>query len=161
MKTNNRKVVYIILAIMVIFIIAIVIKIKGRERTIADKNTQDEPQVTVIKTAKLDETKIYQGLEISNIEFKIQDKTTIVKADVLNNTGADLKRTWVNIDVLDKEGNKVTSVGGCIDPVKAGETTPITSSILSNGKDLNAYDIEITPKQEKSINDNIEGNTAN
>ena len=150
MKVNVKRVrLLVAIAIVAIIIIALIVKGSrddgGKTAVDSDDNNQE---TTVIEGRKLAEVKKYEGLEISNVKFEIDGTTTLLTADIRNGTSSNLDGQWININVLDKEGNRLTSIGGYIDAMEAGETIPLSSSILSNGKDTNAYDIEITPERE-------------
>lgn len=154
-KVDNKR-LGIVIGTAVIAIVVIALLVKGgskNKKDVATDTNGTNNDVTIISSDKLAETKEYKGLEITNVQIKIDDTMTELTADVRNNTSQDMEGQPININVLDKDGNRVTVVGGWIDAVKVGETTPIYASILSNGKDINAYDIEITQKREEATNE--------
>lgn len=147
---KNKKLLRLValIAIIIVVIIIIVNVTKG------DKNGEKEPsqsglsqETMTISGDKLAEVKNYKGLQVSNVKFQINDKMTFLTADVYNATSTDVQGQYININVLDKDGNIIKSIGGYIDPVKAGETTPISSSIPSGAGDTEAYNIEITEQR--------------
>ncbi len=157
MKNNKQLRLVILVAVIVIVIIALISKSlkKPEQKQVAETNTNNDG-TTVIAGEKLAEVKSYKGLEVSNVKFEIDDKRTRLRADVYNGTDKEMEAQWININILDQEGNRITSIGGFIGKVKPGETTPISSSILSKSEDTKAYDIEITETREpvKAANGN-------
>jgi hypothetical protein len=140
-------------------VIALIIKGAKKQENPPVETGKTEGETTVIEGKKLAETKNYKGLEVTNVKFKIDDTMTLLTADVYNSTSKDIEAQWININVLDENGKRITSLGGYIDEIKPGETTPIASSILSNGEDKKAYDIEITETREiiTPEENNVEG----
>jgi len=89
----------------------------------------------LLKEKKLDE------LEISNIQLKETGGITTLLADVKNNTNHEIQERDVTIEVLDKQGNVITSLNGTIDTVGAGEKVQLNMSVT--GDVANAYDFRI------------------
>ena len=89
----------------------------------------------LLKEKKLDE------LEISNIQLKETGGITTLLADVKNNTNHEIQERNVTIEVLDKQGNVITSLNGTIDTVGAGEKVQLNMSVT--GDVANAYDFKI------------------
>lgn len=145
MKNEEKKRIYILIGVVAVIIILIIAFTGKKEKTpVAETNTNSGEETKVMTTTKMAEVKQYGGFEISNVKFKVENHKIVIEADVKNNTGVDKNGETININVLDKEGNKITSVAGYIDPVKAGETTAIYSQILASGAEDKVYDIEIT-----------------
>ena len=89
----------------------------------------------LLKEKKLDE------LEISNIQLKETGGITTLLADVKNNTNHEIQERNITIEVLDKQGNVITSLNGTIDTVGAGEKVQLNMSVT--GDVANAYDFKI------------------
>ena len=87
---------------------------------------------------------------MSSFEGITEDKMTEVTADVINNTGSDVERQYVNINILDKNGEKITDITGFIEEVEAGGTGKMKGSFLTSEATNNAYNVEITRKQEQT-----------
>ena len=149
MKLNEKqkKIIIIIAAIILVVVIALIVR--GTKKKAPVGQTQDgQTQTKVIEGEKLAEVKKYKGLEISNVTFKIDEKMTEIKADVYNPTNQKTEQQWVTINVLDKEGKRITAIGGIIGALEPGGRTKIDTSILSNGKDREAFDVELTEQRE-------------
>ena len=164
MKNNKRLRIVIVAAIFVVVIIAIIAKQSSNEgKQQAEATPPPQEETTFIEGEKLAEVKKYKGLEISNVKFKVDDTMTLLTADVYNATSKKAEKQWININVLDKEGKRITSIGGCIGTVEPGAITRLSSSILSNTEDRQAYDIEITeqaPEEEDYGKNGDINNTA-
>lgn len=146
---GNMGVVLFIGIILIVIIVIVVMKLKSpNDEDIAIDDSVEEREPTVITGEKLTQTREYNGLEVSNVQFQLNGKTTLITADVKNNTGSDKAGQYVNVKVVDKKGKELTTIGGYIDPVKSGESVRFSSIILSNNEDDKAYDIEIVPQEE-------------
>lgn len=158
-KLDTKKLGIIIVSVVVILII-IVVAVSGGNKNKKESNTNNNSNndLSVIEGEKLSEVKEYKGLEVSNVKFTIGEKMTRLTASVANKSSADREGQYVNINILDENGNRITSTMGWINPVKVGETTEIGASFVSTGKENMAHNIEITEKREKE--DNKNGNSV-
>lgn len=148
-KSNSRALILLVAVIIIAIGAVIIVQTRGGNgETNTDGDATAPKDTKVITGEKLTAKRDFDGLEISNVQFQLNGKTTLITADVKNATGADKEGQYVNVNVLDKKGKVLTSIGGFIDPIKAGDTIRFSSIILSNKEDGKAYDIEIT-KQEK------------
>lgn len=160
MKLDTKK-LGIVIAIAVVIIIIIVIAVTGGNKNKNELNTNNNNDSSVVEGEKLSEVKEYKGLEVSNVKFTIGEKMTRLTADVANNTSNDREGQYVNINILDENGNKITSTMGWINSVKAGETTEIGATFVSTGNEKQAYNIEITEKRENKADNENTTNTKN
>lgn len=93
---------------------------------------------------KIKETKKIDGLEFTDIEITEKDNVTVILANVKNIT-KDIKKDYiVDIKVVDKNGNEITSLSGYIGEIKPNETIAFKTSATFDF--ANAYDIVITKK---------------
>ena len=65
-------------------------------------------------------------------------------ADVENDTGKDIDVMLLDIILLDKNGNELTTIGGIIGELKDGEKQLLDSSVASDY--ANAYDFKVVIK---------------
>lgn len=152
MKVNKRR-LFIIGIVLAIIIIAIVLVLNGN-KNVADKETEaggTSQEPIVIQNKKMAEVKKYEGLEFSDLKVEINDELTTVTANVKNTTSQDMDGQWINVNVLNKKGDIITTLGGYIDPVSAGSTTPLQSAILTNTDDRKAEDIQIVAQDESAV----------
>lgn len=146
---DQKKIRLVIVIIAIIAVIAIIVKLASpkqqeEKQTYADKQENG----TVVNTSKkLSETKTYNGLEFTNIKFSHTESVTSLNAEVKNTTSNTTPAQLVDINVLDKNGNIMTSFVGEINKLEPGETTTIDSGIAANY--VNAYDIEFASPKKK------------
>lgn len=156
MKKNERRMI-LMLVIIAIIIIAVLVKVKNGRKAQAGENGTNagtsigqngEPEefvnlsedgTKVNTSSKLSETKKFENYEISNIKLTAKDGQSLVLADVKNVGEAKTDVTLINIKVLDKEGNEITTIGGIIGDLEAGATTQLNASATADF--ANAFDI--------------------
>lgn len=144
MKQKNIKLL-IVVVVVVIAIIAIVVAVSSPKNEKEEYVEELEDGTKVNTSEKLAETKTYNGLEFTNIKLSNSSSVTNLYAEVKNTTSNDMSEQLIDINILDKEGNIITTFGGTIAALKAGETTTLNAGIVSNY--ANAYDIEIVEPQ--------------
>ena len=159
-KGNGKMAIFAIIVIIaiVIIIIMVVSKDKPTEKTGENNNIDRGTSVSENGGKKaISGIKKYKGLEISNINLKVDDEMTSVTADVYNPTSSKMEEQQINIKALDSNGNEVTSFTGVIDAIEPGETRQISSAIVATAEDKNACDIEIT-EVEPVVTEPVEDN---
>ena len=92
-------------------------------------------------STKLKETKVIDGLEISNIDFFMSNYQTIFRADITNKSGKDTKARGINIIMLNKDGSVYTTIPGVINDLKNGEKTKFETAMTLDY--ANAYDFRV------------------
>ena len=146
---NPKRIRLIVVIIAIIAIIGIIVKLASPKKQEEKPNYADKQENgTVVNTSKkLSETKTYKGLEFTNIKFSHTESVTSLNAQVKNTTTNKIPAQLVDINVLDKDGNVMTSFVGEINELEPGETTTIDSGIAANY--VNAYDIEFVSPVKK------------
>lgn len=149
MTPENKK-LFIIIAIVIVAIVVIVLITKSskKDEIPMQQTGTNEENVIVIDAPKISESKKYKNIDISDVKITVIDHITYISANATNNTSAKTEDQWVSIDVLDKDGNVITSLPNHISELEAGESRPIEAQILSNGQDKKAYDVRITEYNE-------------
>ena len=156
----NKKVKKIIAAIMIIIVIAMVITIMLRFmnrqsteniRTVEEQIIPKEEFVYKLEDGtrinssdKLHETKTFDGLEISDFQLTEKDNMTVLLGKITNNANTKKGGYAVNITVLDKDRNEMTTVVAYIKELQPGEST--TLNVSSTFDYANAYDFTISRK---------------
>ena len=156
----NKKVKKIIAAIMIIIVIAMVITImlrfrnrKSTEniRTVEEQIIPKEEFVDKLEDGtrinssdRLHETKTFDGLEISDFQLTEKDNMTVLLGKITNNANTKKGGYAVNITVLDKDRNEMTTVVAYIKELQPGEST--TLNVSSTFDYANAYDFTISRK---------------
>lgn len=152
MKKNEKRMI-LILIIVAIIVIAILVKVRkgnveGPVEEEPVKNEVAEEFVEVLEDGtklnvsdKLAETKTFGNYEVSNIQLTEQDGQSLILADVKNigDTKADV--VLIDITLLDKEGNEITTIGGIIGDVEPGAKVQLNASATTDF--ANAYDFTI------------------
>ena len=151
-KVDIRKIA-IIAGVVILIIIIIAVFAGGKDKE-TEENKPFEPKV--LEGEKLAEVKKYGELEISNVKFQVEEKMTEVTADVLNNTANDIEGQYVSINILDKDGNVITDVGGYISDIESGQTGKLVGSFLTSEATSNAYNVEITDKKLKNNDTDVQ-----
>lgn len=156
MNNNGKKWMILLGAVVVIVLIVILALIFGdkKEETLQNQNSQnpianEEEYITElddgtkINTSKeLNNTKKYKNLEITNIQYTEKDGMTVLLADVKNNGTTKHEAEIVKIDILDKNGNIITTVKPVIGDIEPGETIKLNANITGNVVD--AKDFRVT-----------------
>ena len=152
-KEKRGLLILILVAIAIITTLAIITNRKGKEvnsdSTEENKVVEEFVQVledgTKLNTStKLSETKIVDGLKIGNIQLTMQNGQSVLLADAENDTGKDIEIMLLDIILLDKNGNELTTIAGIVGDLKAGEKQQLNSSVTSDY--ANAYDFRVVIK---------------
>lgn len=118
---------------------------KQEENSITEKYVEELEDGTKLNISnKLNETKMLEGLKISNIQLTYKNGMSIIIADVENTTNGDIGLTPINLKLYDEQGNILETLDGLISEVKSGEKTQLNIGISSDY--ANAYDISIEKK---------------
>lgn len=154
---NKERITIVLFSIIMLIAVAgIAILIggsKGNKTDVAEaganrQGEQKEEYVTTLEdgsklntSKELQKNKTLDGLELSNIQLKETGGITTLLADVKNKTNTEIAEKMIAIDVLDRNGAKITTVRGIIDKVGAGETVKLNTSITADIS--NAYNFKI------------------
>lgn len=137
---KNKKLIFGLVAILVILIIVvsvIVINNKGTEKKTKKVTQKAITEQEVIK----DET--FGNLNFTNTTLIKDGDQYTLSMDVTNSTQSEIDIEQVNINLKDKDGNSVIVLLGYIgDPMKAGETRTITSSVATDLSKVKSKTIE-------------------
>lgn len=144
----------ILIAILVLLIIALVLIIINEINSSNDVNNEinsneqreefvDEntfPGTKLNISPRINEVKIFEELEISDIQITTKDNIGSLIANVTNKTNEVKGDFAVGIKIIDKNGNEITTVHGYIKSLKPRETTQLSASKTFDFS--NAYDIK-------------------
>ena len=156
-KTNEKGISRITVILGAIGVVLVIILIWSTIRNNAQKQQaeKDSAQNTVkeefvqnlsdgskLNTSKeLQKTKKVDGLEFTNIQLREINGITTLLADVTNTTKTKVNTKVVSIDILDKTGNKITTVRGVIEDLEAGAKFQMNTSVTADV--ANAYDFRV------------------
>lgn len=147
-KLNKRAYIIIAVAVVIIAIIIAIVASKGKNGDFGGTGTKItmEGNSKIITGDKLSEKKQFEGLEFSNVSFKVNDKTTEIFADVTNTTSQTSEPQHIDFNVFNKKGEKIQTIGGYVRPLEPGATIQISTLRISEEVDSQAYNIEIVPQ---------------
>lgn len=156
MKSEEKKMILILLIITIVIIGIIWLIARGNkketinngvveENTVIEEFVQELEDGTKLNTSsQLNKSKEFQGLKIKNIQLTNQNNKTELITDIENVTGRDTQAMLIDIILYDKQGNEITTLGGRISPIKAGQTIQFSTSAMIDY--ANAYDFEFKLK---------------
>ena len=153
MKKNEKRMIVILVAIIIIvFIVAIIVKNMSKNKAVEENNTQSEEEFvniledgTRLNTSdKLHETKIIDGMEITNFQLTEKDNVTLLLGTVTNTSDTTKGDYPVDVKIIDKEGNEIITIAAYIGSLEPGESTQFNTSATFDY--ANAYDFSVTKK---------------
>ena len=137
----------IVAIILIIIIVAVIVNINKKnkhETTENDENSYVEEiadGIRINKSTKLNESKLVNGLLISNIQLTESDGMTTLLADVTNKTEQKTSFKKLRIILLDENENEISIMIAFLNNINAGETTQLNVSTTSNY--IKAYDFKV------------------
>ena len=140
---KKKKIIIGIIIILIVFIVSLVfVKIinKNHKRTMktTSKISYYNSNEGVVKKAQV------EGLEIDNINLKLDKTKSTLTAYVKNTTDKDISLRIIYIHVKDKKGKKITTLRGYIgNTIKPNETKKITSIVNRNLKNAYSFEYEL------------------
>ena len=148
MKENEKKMIIILSAITLLLII-VFIRSKGKENQKKEENILPKEEfVTVMddgsrvnKSSMLKKTKIIDGLEIGNITLKESGNESVIRATVKNTTSIKKGDEFIQLTIIDKDGNTLVKVKGYLNTINPGEKTEL--NIKASCDFANAYDFKV------------------
>lgn len=150
-KINKKKIIMLLIIIITLVLIVTGILIIYRNRLEPQENEElvriEENGDKTNTSSKLKETKIFKDLEISNITITENNNVSLILADVKNNTNETKGDIYLDIQIVDKQGNEIIKISGYIETVKPGETVKLNTSATFDF--ANAYDIIITEAEQQ------------
>lgn len=157
MKDSEKKWIIGLIIVAAIIIVVLFVfannrktedQVAGGETTeneVGEKYTTELEDGTKINTSEeLNNTKTYNGLEISNIQFTERDGMSVLLADVKNTNSTKHELEIVKINILGENGEVITDIEPIIGEIEPGETIKLNASIT--GDVTNARDFTIEAK---------------
>ena len=137
----------VVAIILIIIIVAVIVNINKKnkhETTENDENSYVEEiadGIRINKSTKLNESKLVNGLLISNIQLTESDGMTTLLADVTNKTEQKTSFKKLRIILLDENENEISSMIAFLNDINAGETIQLNASTTSNY--IKAYNFKV------------------
>ena len=143
-------VVAVIIVIMLVIIITSHFKKKNKVEEGGQVGVETEAEYTqtladgskINTSEELKKDKKLNGLELSNIQLKEKGGITTLLADVTNTTNTAVQEKIIKIDILDRQGQIITTIKGPIDGIPAGGTVKLNTSVTADIS--NAYNFRIS-----------------
>ena len=125
------------------------IKVVGEQEVIeGEKYTEKLEDGTKINTStEFNSTKIYNDLEISNIQFTEKDGMSVLLADVKNTSNKKHEIEIVTITIIGENEEEISKIKPVIGEIEPGETIKLNASITADV--TNAKDFRIENREEK------------
>lgn len=144
---KNERIMIILLTVITIIAVAWCINYLNKDQK-DEINLVNEEFVdkledgTRLNTSnKLQETKTFEGMEISNLQLTENNNVTLLLGTITNKSTTKQGGFPVNIKLVDKNGNEIITVVGYIEELKPGESTQLSTSATFDY--ANAYDFTI------------------
>lgn len=157
MKRNEKIVIGILVVITIIVIIFAVTKRNNndnqKENQQSQQTNQQENQlqgefvanldngVAYNTSNKLEETKTFEGLEISNIQLTKEGNTSQILATVTNKSNEAKPFQILKFKFVDKENNEIITISCAIKDLATDESTQLSTNASFDY--VNAYDFVI------------------
>ncbi len=136
-QKRSTMVIFAIIVLVIVVVVAIAVSSGNNEEVAEGQTNEIEGNANEKAVAE----KTYNGLDITNVVLTNSETVTSILADVTNNTSSATAKQEVDINILDEEGNVITTFGGVIEALEVGETTTLSAGKLASYS--NAYDVEI------------------
>ena len=159
MNSNEKRWIILLVAVVIIAIVFFVVITNINKGDNGSKNNVTQQQSVQSGnneqfTTELDDgtkvntsetfvqTKTYNNLEISNIQFTEKDGQSTFFADVKNNGTTTHEPEIVKIILLDENGNTVAELNPAIERIEPGKTAQINSMISADVTNVKDFKIE-------------------
>lgn len=153
MKSSQKKgiIIALVLIVIVALIALILMNQKNKEKEVSvepesetyTKELEDGTKINI--SEEFNQTKTYNGLEISNIQFTEKNGMSVLLADVKNTGKTKHEVEIVKITIIGKDGEEITTIKPIIGDIEAGEKIKLNASITADV--TNAKDFKIEPKE--------------
>lgn len=146
---KEKRIFFLIIPVLIAFlIVGILIFKSSHSKHSEEENEMFDPYVKVLENGtklnqseKLSQTKLLDGMEISEIQLTYQNGRMILLATVTNTTDQAIELTPVKITLYDEIGNVLEEIKGLIAPIKPGKNVQLNVGISEDA--VNAYDFKI------------------
>lgn len=149
---KNKKLTFICLFLIILIVIIMIIVKINKKNKVSDNNSTNSSEkfVTISESgtktnisSKIQETKIVEGLEFSNLKITMKNNQTFITGKVSNPTKNSIKGFYFKITALNENGETISETEGLLDSIISAGSSINLETITS--KDFaNCYDIQIT-----------------
>ena len=159
MNSNEKRWIILLVAVVIIAIVFFVVitninkgdngsqnNVTSQQSVQSGNNEQFTTELddgTKVNTSEtFEQTKTYNNLEISNIQFTEKDGQSTFLADVKNNGTTTHEQEIVKITLLDENGNTVAELNPAIERIEPGKTAQINSMISADVTNVKDFRVE-------------------
>lgn len=146
MKSKEKTVIAILVAItIVVIIVTIVVKSGKKQEEVKTENVEESSSTvledgTVLNVSdKLHETKKFEGMEISNIQLTETEKETLLIATVTNTSETEQGGYPIKVKMIDEQGNEIKTIDAYIGELQPGKSTKISTSATYDAKNVHDF----------------------
>ena len=152
MKKNEKRMIAILIAITIVAIIVLIVTRSGKKEEKEENTAPKEEFVEVLEdgtrlntSTKLHQTKKFEGLEKSDFQLTENGNVTLLLGTITNTSTTKQGGFPVDVKVVDKQGNEITTISAFIGPLQPGQSTQLSTNASADF--ANAYDFSISRKK--------------
>lgn len=143
---EGRKKIFIALIVIVLLLVVILVVLPLFKK-----------DIKISSKDKISEEKTFENYKIKETTISYEDETTVFDTKIENISSDIVPARGLNIILLDKDGNEITSIGVYLKDMQAGEVID-TKAVISE-KIENIYDLKIISDQtvtNEDVTENLE-----
>ena len=151
MRKSEIKMILIITLIGLIIVGGIIIWSKTKNGPSEQEEAQNETYVEVLEdgtklntSEKLHETKIIDGIELSNLQLTEKNNVSLILGTVRNVSNTTKGGYPIKVKIIDNEGQEIITIEAYLTQLEPGETAQFNTSASFDYS--NAYDFIISKK---------------
>lgn len=161
MKSNNKTIIVLVIAVIVLIVVSLILfynyqnpkeSEENLETNIAENNNLNyEKYVNILEdgtklnsSVHFQTSKMFESMEITDIQLTEKDGVSLLIANVKNNTQETKGGYPIRITMLDDKQNEIATIEAYLKELKPGESTQLSTSATQDF--ANSYDFEITKK---------------
>lgn len=134
---KKKKDILIIVIIFITILIGIVIYLCN----LSTKQDEIKGNIIINNSANFKQTKEYQDLSLSNIEFNFKNNESNITGTLTNKSSEKIENTMLEVILLDEQKNEKGIIYIYVDSIEGGSNKTISGSIDQNY--IEAYDCYI------------------
>ena len=172
MKKDNKKMIIIIGAIILLAIVGVIVYFiitnnmnKQSESGNYSSSTSQNGEI-IEKEYSIESTWINKiekdGIEVSNMNLHAMGDQLQVTSTLKNNTSEKINGYYIEIDLLDKSGNQMTTIAdNSTQEIEAGQSIEIQNSVIGIENADKVANAKIVRLEKNNIGDTMEKNFEN
>lgn len=150
MRPKERR---LILGLLIILVLIVVVKVRsGNKNEASSAVVSTNGYITTLADGTkvntneaLKRTKMFDGLEFTDIQLTNKNGQTVLLANIENKGTSETDLQLVDVIMVDEKGEQLATVGGIVSPLQVGETTQFNVSMTRDYTHI--YDFQIVEKK--------------